>query len=376
MRTLNTLPPPLFEEVLCALQVPRTAIPGVIAANGDRGRALVAWADSSIGCGIDRVQTVLQRVLTSHTRSALRNPKPLLHRAVLPAKQAVLAFMGLAGAVGLGIGLFVSRGPWPNPPANEPTELQALREDFGLSQAADALQAHRYAEARQALEGVLTQVLIGNGSTRGVEAAVWSLVADRPQSDMRYLQGRIHWQARDRGRRATGAPGAEAFSRGLARQALDYWQQTDAEALEGQIALGFAHYATGQIHPAIAHWERALTLYQAPSAAARSQPVSSQAANSEALILHAYAGLVMGRAQAAFLLNDPTQVDRQEETAAREMAIAQQYFQKLKMRDRKQQMAPANLQQITQSPATWHNWLWTEDLLAEWRNVYRRLEHP
>lgn len=70
LQTLNALPVPTFEELVFALKVPNSIMPGGSAPQGIRGVALVSWAESPIGCGLGEVQSMLSRMLPSHTQEA------------------------------------------------------------------------------------------------------------------------------------------------------------------------------------------------------------------------------------------------------------------------------------------------------------------
>ena len=77
---LAELPGPQFDEILFSLEPPRGNIPPPQAAQSDRIAALLDWAESSLGCGLPEVETVLQAYGFSPTRiirwlvPASRNP--------------------------------------------------------------------------------------------------------------------------------------------------------------------------------------------------------------------------------------------------------------------------------------------------------------
>lgn len=64
-RLLAALPPPLFGQVMFALNPPSGTVPGSMAAQGTRVEALLAWADSPVGCGLTEVQTFLNQMMNS-----------------------------------------------------------------------------------------------------------------------------------------------------------------------------------------------------------------------------------------------------------------------------------------------------------------------
>jgi HEAT repeat protein len=60
---LSELPPQDLERLLFELNVPRKNIPGPAASPSDRVAALLAWADSLIGCGLEEVHLAFERLL-------------------------------------------------------------------------------------------------------------------------------------------------------------------------------------------------------------------------------------------------------------------------------------------------------------------------
>lgn len=62
---LSSLPPPQFNRVVFGLEVPSGNIPSATSPQADRVSALVEWAGSPIGCGLEHLEEVLKLVLTS-----------------------------------------------------------------------------------------------------------------------------------------------------------------------------------------------------------------------------------------------------------------------------------------------------------------------
>lgn len=65
-RLLASLPTPQFDQILFALRalkLPQGNVPPISAAQANRVSALLDWADSPIGCGLDQLQAVLQSVI-------------------------------------------------------------------------------------------------------------------------------------------------------------------------------------------------------------------------------------------------------------------------------------------------------------------------
>ncbi|NER82244.1 MAG: NACHT domain-containing protein [Leptolyngbya sp. SIO1D8] len=67
VRTLNKLPPPKFEQLRDILNVPHSVIPEDTASQGSRGVALLEWAESSLGCGLSKLEQGLEEVMTAPT---------------------------------------------------------------------------------------------------------------------------------------------------------------------------------------------------------------------------------------------------------------------------------------------------------------------
>ncbi|MBE7384426.1 MAG: NACHT domain-containing protein [Leptolyngbya sp. SIO1E4] len=64
VRTLNGLPPPKFEELRYLLNAPQSVLPGDAAPQGSRGVALLEWAESPVGCGLSKLEQVLEEIVT------------------------------------------------------------------------------------------------------------------------------------------------------------------------------------------------------------------------------------------------------------------------------------------------------------------------
>jgi tetratricopeptide (TPR) repeat protein len=74
---LVNLPPPQFEQVLFSLQPPSGNVPPFPAAQGDRVSALLTWAESNIGCGLDQVEATYTLVIDPE--AAHRPPAPVFN---------------------------------------------------------------------------------------------------------------------------------------------------------------------------------------------------------------------------------------------------------------------------------------------------------
>ncbi|MGD1908605.1 MAG: esterase/lipase family protein [Leptolyngbyaceae cyanobacterium] len=60
---LAALPSPQFGEIAYVLNPPAGTVPGIAAAQGTRVEALLNWAEGTGGCGLDKVQSVLDQIL-------------------------------------------------------------------------------------------------------------------------------------------------------------------------------------------------------------------------------------------------------------------------------------------------------------------------
>ena len=66
LRTLNALPPSIFNEVVFALDVSDGVMPGKDAPQGDRASALAEWAGSSVGCGLAKLKRIVDEIVTHY----------------------------------------------------------------------------------------------------------------------------------------------------------------------------------------------------------------------------------------------------------------------------------------------------------------------
>jgi hypothetical protein len=72
--TLSRLPAPQFEQVVFGLNPPPGNVPPASAAQGQRLAALLQWAESPMGCGLDTVEQVLNAILPSFVPSSDLSP--------------------------------------------------------------------------------------------------------------------------------------------------------------------------------------------------------------------------------------------------------------------------------------------------------------
>jgi tetratricopeptide (TPR) repeat protein len=109
---LVNLPPPQFEQVLFSLKPPSGNVPPSQTAQGDRVSALLTWAESNIGCGLDQVEATYTLVIDPE--AAHRSPAPVFNLPFprnpfftgredqLEAIHLALTSRGRAGLSGLG----------------------------------------------------------------------------------------------------------------------------------------------------------------------------------------------------------------------------------------------------------------------------------
>ncbi|MEM0982225.1 MAG: toll/interleukin-1 receptor domain-containing protein [Cyanobacteria bacterium P01_H01_bin.58] len=62
---LSNLPGPTFESIVYALNVPPPLMPPPVAPQGQRVPALLNWAQSPVGCGLDELETVVSNMMQS-----------------------------------------------------------------------------------------------------------------------------------------------------------------------------------------------------------------------------------------------------------------------------------------------------------------------
>ncbi|MGF1458629.1 MAG: CHAT domain-containing protein [Leptolyngbyaceae cyanobacterium] len=252
-----------------------------------------------------------------------------------------------------------------------------------IRQAETAIKGDRYADAREDFELALTQALMEKAAPSDVTDAIWPWVRDADQSDLLYVKGRIAWQEIALLEADPQDFDSRFNQRTFAEQARNAWAQTDDTFMDGRIARGFAAYYEGDWDRAIANWEAALTLYDEQR---QRQPDPASNTLADPAVLEAYAGLVMahtrlGNMNLAGLEEDPglstaSETDQGILNAEADLqrAIAQEYFRRLQALDELNWMAPQNLGIVDESAPGQNNWLWTGELLDEWRRYYRYWE--
>ncbi|MEL6383027.1 MAG: CHAT domain-containing protein [Cyanobacteria bacterium J06626_18] len=298
-----------------------------------------------------------------------------------------LGLVGLFAVFGLGaLALrWANRSPEPTPtaateqPAPEVEPVGSPEANVLISEAQQAIEQERYADARNDFEQALVQEAVGNTEPNAATDAILALIGDVQQPDFDYIRGRLTWQQLARIGEDELSVETESQKRGLVLRARDSWENVDNDFLKGRVAQGFAHYAAGDLTGAIESWEAADRLYENQR---QQQQNPADATPADPLILHVYAGLTMAHWELANLnlealeaedlatLSESERATLQTE-ADRERAIAGDYFAQLQTLDASDRMSPQALQTINEAPETWDNWLWTDDLLRDWGSVRR-----
>lgn len=321
--------------------------------------------------------------------AAPRSTSPLQRQAEKPIiVWFALGLIGLVGVIGLSFLAMRWAGNGFAPGENQVETTSPIAEPepaspdaFSLIRRAEnAIADRRYADAREDFERAMTQSLIGEAVPQEVNDAIWPWVSNTDISDLQYIKGRIYWQEISQIESDIQDYESLYQQRTFAGKAREAWEMTDDTFLEGRVARGFAAYADGDLDAAVDHWDAALRLYEAQR---QRQPNPAGTSVADPIILHAYAGLVMahtklGNINPAGLEEDPrlraaSETDQSILTAEaeKELSVARDYFLLLRDRDEFDWVTPGNLGLINESEYTWNNWLWTADLLEDWRRDYR-----
>ncbi|MGD1862519.1 MAG: CHAT domain-containing protein [Leptolyngbyaceae cyanobacterium] len=333
----------------------------------------------------ERPQVQPPQMSSPAAKAATRSPRPFNNPLLV---WLTLASFGVLSIVGLGWFAFrwvgdgsrsvVSRDDVTvTPTAPQPASPAAATL---IRQAEDAIKSNRYADAREDFGAALNQSLQGKADPNEVSDTIWPWVDDATQPDLLFVKGRIAWQEAKLIESDQPDFDSRFNQRTFIEQARNAWEQTDDRFIEGRIARGFAAYAEGDWADAIANWEAALNLYDDQR---QRQPNPAGNVPAAPVILHAYAGLVMthtrlGNINLAGIEEDPGLSTASEEEQAVllaeseiDLAIAQEYFQRLQSLDELNRMDPQVLGIVGDEPPEQYNWLWTLDQLEDWRRNYR-----
>ena len=250
--------------------------------------------------------------------------------------------------------------------------------DVLIREAQQAIEQGRFADARNDFEKALVQEAIGKTDQGAATNAILPIVLDAQQSDLAYIEGRLIWQRLAQTGEDAPSLEQELQQREWVTQARDVWENLDNDFMKGRIAQGFAYYAAGDWSDAVDSWEAAERIYE--DQRIRQNPDNSPPA--DPLILHVYAGLAMAHWELANLnlealeaedletLSETERTTLQNE-ADSELAIARDYFSQLQNLDTSDRMSRQPLETINDSPETWDNWFWTDNLLNDWSRIRR-----
>jgi len=190
--------------------------------------------------------------------------------------------------------------------------------------------------------------LLDRGALEQARSALAAVPADRTDDPaISFLSGRQAWQAI--------AAGNPDYSFDDARR---YWEsaiQQQPNQPEYHQALGFAYYAEGKSREAIATWQQALDLLKAQSDSPDEEPSPELLKNPAAL--HAYAGMALALQKAASQYG-PAERDEL-------LSKAEKLYQMV--------MDADSMQFQPNALARSENWLWTEEAIADWQTLGKRV---
>lgn len=69
VQTLNALPQTQFDELVFALKPPERIIPDYSGPQGNRSTALLEWAESSVGPGLEKLEAALEEIISISSKS-------------------------------------------------------------------------------------------------------------------------------------------------------------------------------------------------------------------------------------------------------------------------------------------------------------------
>jgi tetratricopeptide (TPR) repeat protein len=107
INALNGLPLVQFNALVFELKPPAGLMPPPMASQGDRSFALVSWAEGYGGCGLPRIQQVLQQILTHQTQASDNPNTTVPDTAETPGtasrtEQSLLKGANVGGSVNIG----------------------------------------------------------------------------------------------------------------------------------------------------------------------------------------------------------------------------------------------------------------------------------
>ncbi|MBD2663397.1 heterocyst differentiation protein HetF [Richelia sinica FACHB-800] len=283
----------------------------------------------------------------------LTSSLPPSNRPKRPKKRPIWKIIGVVGSSAIALTLVISWWQYRNsgiiadiptiPTENlaqqnhKPINLQTSPTGMVTASATALLSQGNLQAGLEAVDALLSR-----GALADAETAL-DLIPPRLRQDaeVNFLRGRLAWQLVQKGE--------EKYSIDDARR---YWEVAVRDRPDSVVynnALGFAYYAEGNLNRANDAWFKALNLALNSQQNTSSSTASQIEIPSEALT--AYAGLALGLYKSANNQDSSKQ---------------QQYINEaIKLRQMVIQKEPVNFTVDKLS----HNWLWTEQAIADWRSL-------
>ncbi|NMF86186.1 CHAT domain-containing protein [Nodosilinea sp. P-1105] len=213
-----------------------------------------------------------------------------------------------------------------------------------MTSALNAFTTGNLAAARRLMEQLLDQQELATADSVLAAAEPDQLM----DPDIAYIRGRVAWQH--------AAVGSPDYSLNDAQRAWEQAVETQANALEAQVGLGFAHYALGDYELAAQAWQQAVDIDR--SHLRDIDPQGRQQVSSP-LTVYAYAGLAM-------VHQKQRQITADADLKAQHLRQGQAFF--AQAIDIDHSLLDPNRLAV--------HWLWTPTLIQDWRTTTSRLSVP
>jgi len=213
-----------------------------------------------------------------------------------------------------------------------------------MTSALNAFTTGNLAAARRLMEQLLDQQELATADSVLAAAEPDQLM----DPDIAYIRGRVAWQH--------AAVGSPDYSLNDAQRAWEQAVETQANALEAQVGLGFAHYALGDYELAAQAWQQAVDIDR--SYLRDIDPQGRQQVSSP-LTVYAYAGLAM-------VHQKQRQITADADLKAQHLRQGQAFF--AQAIDIDHSLLDPNRLAV--------HWLWTPTLIQDWRTTTNRLSVP
>jgi len=213
-----------------------------------------------------------------------------------------------------------------------------------MTSALNAFTTGNLAAARRLMEQLLDQQELATADSVLAAAEPDQLM----DPDIAYIRGRVAWQH--------AAVGSPDYSLNDAQRAWEQAVETQANALEAQVGLGFAHYALGDYELAAQAWQQAVDIDR--SHLRDIDPQGRQQVSSP-LTVYAYAGLAM-------VHQKQRQITADADLKAQHLRQGQAFF--AQAIDIDHSLLDPNRLAV--------HWLWTPTLIQDWRTTTNRLSVP